>query len=306
MAAPSLQRLKQAVRTKALARLSDDAIVRNLAKRLNRADDDGARLLEQLVGLMHRNVAARLSEQQAPVRELDYSRYAIKLVVSSPRIGKRLGSVAKEPFMVDWIERTINQGDVFYDIGANVGAYALIAAKATGNQARIFAFEPSASSFHDLTRNVFINDCAESVAPLPLALWSRSGLFSLELSSLAAGAARHRVRAAPRSENGLVQPILAFRLDDLVDRFGLPVPTHAKIDVDGSELDVLRGAEQTLGREEWRSVIVELDPDDTPRNRAIVGLLNEHGFGPGHMHQRDRVAPDVYWSFQREAARTRA
>ena len=94
---------------------------------------------------------------------------------------------------MEWIEHAIAAGDVFYDIGANVGAYSLIAAKATGNRARIFAFEPPRSSFHDLSRNVLLNDCSESVVCLPLALWSGNRPLSLTSSLPVAGAARHRI-----------------------------------------------------------------------------------------------------------------
>ena len=223
---------------------------------------------------------------------------------------KRLGSVEKEPLTVEWIERSIKAGDVFFDIGANVGAYSLIAAKATGNGARIFAFEPAAASFRDLSRNVVLNGCAESVVPVPLALWSETGLLSLTFRSLSAGASRHRIGRGVASENGRTATILGVRLDDLMERFGIPVPTHAKIDVDGYELEVLRGAERTLARPEWRSIIIELDPDESERNLAIQELLTNAGFDVAVSHKREKSRryprpaerPDVYWTFTRSEA----
>jgi FkbM family methyltransferase len=294
------ERLRRRLRKRVFRSLSNEVVLGEVARRLNR-DAHGADLLAQLVERLHLQVAGELGERLTPVRELDYPRHQIKLVVSSPRIAKRLGSAGKEPFTVEWIEQSVKPGDVFYDIGANVGAYTLIAAKATGNGARVFAFEPSAFNFHDLTRNVLLNDCAGSVVLLPLALWSETGLLSFKLRSLVPGDARHRVTTEPESPSAarLTQTILATRLDDLVERFGLPVPTHAKLDVDGAELDVLRGAQRTLACAEWRSLIVELDPQETDRNNAVKTLLAGHGFGPGFRHERDREAPDVYWSFTR-------
>src|SRR5207248_1639628 len=101
------------------------------------------------------------------------------------------------PFTVEWIESSIRPGDVFYDIGANVGAYSLIAAKATANGARVFAFEPSARSFHDLSSNVLLNGCAESVVALPLALGSDNGPLFLTPGPTPVGAAQHRVSRFP-------------------------------------------------------------------------------------------------------------
>jgi FkbM family methyltransferase len=301
-------RSRVGARTRLLGAFSDDAVLRDFAKRLSRKDERGPELLAQLLEQMHLKAAGTLVEQLAPVRELDYARHRIELLVSSPEIGKRLGSVEKEPFTVQWIERWVRPGDVFYDIGANVGPYSLIAAKVTGNGARVFAFEPSASSFHDLSRNILLNGCAKSVVPLPLALWSESCLLTFTVRSLSSGAAKHRLSSDLRIRTPLAETIIGMRLDDLVERFGVPVPTHAKIDVDGYELDVLRGAEQTLARPEWRSIIVELDPEETERNGAIKALLAKAGFDSGRRHERlptrrhprPEERPDVYWSFRRQ------
>jgi FkbM family methyltransferase len=258
---------------------------------------------------MHRRVAGEFGRLFMPTRELDYKRHGIKLVLSSPTIALRLGAAEKEPFTVEWIERSVRAGDVLYDIGANVGAYSLIAAKVTGNRARVFAFEPSPPTFNDLVRNVLLNRCATSIVPLPLALWSETRLLSLTLRSLDPGAAKHRIHSL-YSGGPVTETILAVRLDDLVERFRLSVPTHAKIDVDGPELEVLRGATRTLSRPEWRSIIIELDRDDTDRNDQVIRLLAEHGFVHGspqrHVPSRRYPAPDqrahVSWIFDRDAA----
>lgn len=298
------------LRRRALAAFGDDAIVGDLARRLNRSGAESAELLGKLVGRMHRKAGGELGRRLLPTREVDYSRHGIKLVLSSPSVAVRLRPVEKEPFTVDWIERSVKPGDVFYDIGANVGAYALIAAKATGNQARVFAFEPAAASFNDLVRNILLNGCNRSIVPVPLALWSETALLPITLRSLDPGTARHRLGSAARPGDDLTKTIVGVRLDDLVERFGLPVPSHAKIDVDGCELEVLRGAERTLACPEWRSIMVELDREDTRRNREVMSLLAERGFGAGHRHAhvpsrrypRPYERSDVYWSFRREAA----
>jgi FkbM family methyltransferase len=291
---------------------SDDILLRALAERLDRSSgEEAACLLLGLVEQIRVDAVGRLMEKLPPVCDLDYAPHRIQLLVSSSEIGIRSISVEKEPFTVEWIESEIGPGDVFYDIGANVGAYSLIAAKATGNAARVFAFEPSASSFHDLSRNVLLNECAESVIPLPFAIWSETGPISFTASSPAAGASHHRAADALPSGEPDTVAVFGVRLDDLVERFGLAAPTHAKIDTDGYELEVLRGAERTLARPELRSLIVELDREDTSRSREIKELLVDAGFDAGRRHERlatphfpqPEGRPDVYWTFMRDPAR---
>lgn len=271
------------------------------------SDEEAAALLTRAIEELRVDALGRLMDAMPPTRVLDYAPHRIELLVSSSEIELRLLSAEKEPFTVEWIERSIRPGDVFYDIGANVGAYSLIAAKATGNGARVYAFEPAPPSFSDLSRNIVLNGCAESVTALPIALWSDDRVLSLA-SLPTAGAAQHAV--STDADAGAVA-MLGISLDDLVERFGLPVPTHAKIDTDGHELEVLRGAERTLARPEWRSLLVEVDRDDTRRNREIETWLRRSGFDLVRRHGRQRSPnfprpegrPDVYWTFERTAPR---
>jgi FkbM family methyltransferase len=299
----TLRRQASRAQRKLLASVGDDVLVGELARRLDRPPR-GTSLLGDLVQRVHAKTAGALAERLTPTRRLDYSHHAIELVIGSPSVGKRLRSAAKEPFTVEWIERSIRPGDVFYDIGANVGAYSLIAAKSTSNRARVFAFEPSPASFHDLARNVLLNGCQPSIAPMPIALWSSTGLLSLTMSSAASGAACHRLNAEDRTDEACAETVIGVRLDDLVERFGLPIPTHAKIDVDGYELETLRGAERSLRRHGWRSIVIELDRDDTDRNRAIGDVLEDAGFGPGRAlhYTRPGAHKHRYCLFERVAA----
>jgi FkbM family methyltransferase len=288
----------------------DDPVLAELQRWLLEASDAAAAdVLAGLIETLPTEAVGALMERMPPLRPLDYESHPIRLLMSSSEIGVRLRSAEKEPFTVDWIERFLEAGDVFYDIGANVGAYSLIAAKVTGNRARVFAFEPSPASFHDLVRNVAVNGCIGSVMTLPFAVWSETELLGIP-SPAAPGAARHRLGNRLDTSAAVA---LGVRLDDLVERFGLPVPTHAKIDTDGYELEVLRGAEQTLLRPEWRSIIVELDKDETSRNRRIAKLLADAGFGVCRRHDRAPTPgfprpegrPDVYWTFERSHRRER-
>ena len=152
--------------------------------------------------------------------------------------------------IADWID-SFTTDDVFYDIGANIGVFSLLTAKRHGRHVRVFSFEPAFDTFAALSRNVLLNKLEAFVTPLQIALFDETGLQPFHYQELGAGAALHAVGEAVdyslrRFEPAAVQPVLAFKLDDLVESFGLPRPTRIKLDVDGTESRVLAGAARTL------------------------------------------------------------
>ena len=221
----------------------------------------------------------RLGGGRAPRARLDYPRADISLRVTSRAELYRAHSCAKEPWTVDWIERWLRPDDVLYDIGANVGAYALVAAKSSGGRARVVAFEPGYASFAALCENILVNGCGDSITPLPVGLGAETRLTSFNYRDLRPGAADHTFGKAEPVAGGATaysQPVLGYRLDDLIAQFGLPPPNHVKVDVDGSEGAVLEGARNTLASSSLRSLMVEIDPSQSTR---VTGILEGAGFG---------------------------
>lgn len=206
------------------------------------------------------------SRRRAEPLLLDYERARIELHPSSK---KRRRSVAKEPYTVAWLEQSLQPGDVLFDVGANVGAYSLVAAVAQP-QAQVFAFEPGFESYAALCHNLVLNKLGRRVTALPVALGARSELASFEYRRLGAGQAQHHLGDNPPFEPEFEQRLIEVRLDDLVDLLGLPSPTHMKVDVDGSELDVLAGADRVLRSEGLRELQVEVDPGDRRIEEALA------------------------------------
>jgi FkbM family methyltransferase len=226
-----------------------------------------------------------LHEQLALTERLDYARHDIRLAVTTrTEHAARIHSCAREPETVAWIERELRAGDVLFDVGANVGAYSLVAAKATGGAARVFAFEPAFATFAALCRNVALNHCDGVIVPLPLALSDETTLGEFAYADLASGASLHAYAGHVHPKTGefrpvLRQPVLGYRVDDLVRLWSIPVPALVKLDVDGAELAVLRGAGETLRDARVRSLLVEIEPESQDRP-AIESLLAERGFLP--------------------------
>jgi FkbM family methyltransferase len=209
----------------------------------------------------------------AHIGRLDYERAEIIVgVTSRSELLSRLRPCAKEPWTVRWLEERLRDGDVLYDVGANVGAYSLIAAAIAGPGTRVFAFEPGYASYAALCDNVRLNRAEAVVVPLPILLGERTGLVTLGYRDVAPGAAEHSLD--PEAPAAHRQEVLGYRLDDLVGLLGLPEPSLLKIDVDGAEAAVLAGAAQTLAGAGVRSVLVELERDGA---EAAVEALGQAG-----------------------------
>lgn len=216
-----------------------------------------------------------------PVALLDYDRHRIHLGISSPmEYHTRLHSCKKEPETIAWIEQVFRAGDVFYDIGANVGTYSLVSAAYWRDLVQVVAFEPSAINYARLVRNLLLNGFEKRVIPLAVALAEKTSLSTFHYENFTAGGSLHALgeRKDFRDKDFSPTascPMMAFDLDTLVGQLGLPQPTHLKLDVDGTELLILQGAHRTL--QGVRSILVELD-DSHPQTPQVRALLREQGF----------------------------
>jgi FkbM family methyltransferase len=214
----------------------------------------------------------------APVR-LDYRGTDIWLrATSMPERRWRARSCAKEPWTVRWIEESVRKGEVLYDIGANVGTFSLIAA--LSRRALVVAFEPGYANFARLCENIQLNECMGQIVPVPLPLSDTTGLLSFKYRSLEPGQSRHALGETPfvprrGAASTYIQPVCATTLDRAVADFALSPPHHLKIDVDGSEVRVLRGASAVLRGEQLRTILIE---SDARQWDALAAELGGAGF----------------------------
>lgn len=282
--------------------LPDEIVSRFVFKEAERLASQGAIAHD----VLNRHVVA-MKEHLTQENVLDYEKARIRIVVDDKAEIMRLSPTRKEPWTTNWIEQFVKQGDVFYDIGANVGAYALIAAAVTQGKARIFAFEPSFSTFSALNRNVILNGYEKAVTCLPFALWSDTRLDVFNYRDIQSGAALHSVGGMPFGKGGESEPdarmkIAVFRLDDVIKQFGLPPPNHIKIDVDGGERHVLEGAAETLANPALRSVMIEISQTEPENNAGIHEIFARNGFVAGREisnERADQTASLAYVLFER-------
>lgn len=217
------------------------------------------------------------------VRKMDYSKRQILLSVDSDfEYRVRLHSCKKEPETVEWIETFFKAGDVLYDVGANVGAYSLLASKFFDGKVKVYAFEPAFQNFAQLCKNVALNGCQDDIVLLQIALSHETSMQVFNYRSLTSGTAVHALGDPVDVSGGIFTPVhtqatLAFRLDDLIRQFHFSVPNHIKIDVDGTEFSVLQGMEETLSNAALRSMLLELN-NGIGQDRMILDYLSRKGF----------------------------
>ena len=205
---------------------------------------------------------------------LDYPAAELVITASGDWRGYRSRPVAKEPWTVDWLERMTPEQDNLLDVGACVGSYSLIAAS---RGVAVTAVEPSYANYAMLCQNAALNGLSEAILPICAALGERSGWSWFSYSSAAPGAASHRLGdiGDDPPTNAVRQPILVLSLDDLFERHGLPIPSHLKLDVDGHEMEVLRGAQRLLRHEHLAGLLIEVP---YANSSALLELLGAAGW----------------------------
>ena len=129
---------------------------------------------------------------------------------------------------------------VFFDVGANAGYYSLICGT-LNPEAQIYSFEPIPQTYMKLLRNIALNSCV-NVMPCSFGLSDKEGTQEMffDAKETGAGSLRNIRGNAPVRETAKF-----MRLDDFTEKYGV-VPDVMKIDVEGSELFVLKGGIRTL------------------------------------------------------------
>ena len=235
-----------------------------------------------MIRLLPQDKLVYLKERIQCVGRLDYPHKDIYMKVDSLIQISRLDACKKEPETINWIESQVKPGDVFYDIGANVGAYSFVAWAVASGDCTVYAFEPSFSTYAALSHNIMINHCQEKVVSLQLILSDETNLVALNYSQVTPGAASHSLGETVGG-NGqrfipeFTQFIPSYRLDDIINQFNLRIPNHIKIDVDGAEYAVLQGGIETLTHPDLHSVLVEIDEERYPHGE-IPSLMVSKGF----------------------------
>lgn len=180
---------------------------------------------------------------------------------------------AFEPVTARAIRRLLPAGGVAVDIGANIGAQALPMARHVGPQGRVIAVEPTASALARLRANVALNpDLSGTVTVCPSAILAPGEAIAETYYSawpVSHASDRHAVHWGV---SGSAAGSAALTLDELLARESVTRLDLVKIDVDGGELAVLRGAAATLAAVR-PALVLELSPYALEEHGGSLGEL---------------------------------
>lgn len=137
-----------------------------------------------------------------------------------------------------FIKKHLNEGDIFYDVGANLGLMTILASISVGSTGRVYGFEPCNEIFKKLSKNIKINKC------------NNVNLFKMGISSFSSKA---KIKEVNSDNMGSMQidldkngDIKVTSLDNLIKSKTIMPPDMIKVDTEGFELEVLKGARKLL------------------------------------------------------------
>jgi FkbM family methyltransferase len=158
----------------------------------------------------------------------------------------------------------LKEGDVFLDVGANIGYYSVLAGKKVGESGRVISVEPVSSTARVLNLNLKLNGL-KNVKIIQKATWSSNQILTLHMPEGFFGLAS--VHKPAEATDSFV--IRGVPLDDISEALKVNL---LKIDAEGSEYQILKGAKKTLKK--TRYVILET----STKKDEIICFLKEEGF----------------------------
>jgi FkbM family methyltransferase len=196
----------------------------------------------------------------------------------------------------------LSEGDIFVDVGANIGIYTILAAKRVGPSGMVIAIEPSRREFVRLLKNIELNS-AHNVLPICAAASERTGIARLLISDITHGGGNRMLCAKDNDATGhAIVNVPTFHIDQLLS--GILEDERRriamKIDTEGHELHVLKGASNLLGDGRCHFISIEIDNRNLNDHGGDIVQIYEYMKANGYSYTHG-ILPDEHYdeSFRR-------
>ncbi len=182
---------------------------------------------------------------------------------------------------IGFLKKNLKKGDVFVDVGANIGLFTLIASRLVGKKGLVISFEPTMKTYEKLIENIRINNkVAKNIKTYNIALSDQNSTSTLYVNDEYHDALNSLVKTDNYIKE---QNIVCETLDLFVSRYNLKDRSvYIKIDVEGYEVPVIKGLESEFKKGFSPTLIMEFN--DSNANRAgfscdqLMNILSQYGY----------------------------
>ena len=215
------------------------------------------------------------------ISTIDYKKKLLIACDNFRELETRANSCKKEPELIHWLEINNNkEKQILWDIGSNVGAYSLVAATMGY---KVLSFEPAYQNYFKLHENISLNKLDEQIEAFCISFGDKlqTGNFNIFETSFGSSKGNYNadnyyqlnLKKNPNLKKISQKKTLVFSIDSFIKIFNLPEPSLIKIDVDGGEFEVLKGAATLLEHgKNLKSLLVEFDEDEYSINELETFL----------------------------------
>ena len=207
---------------------------------------------------------------------------------------------SKEPETLEWID-TFKKNSIFWDIGANIGLYSCYAVKRANCQ--VYAFEPSVFNLELLAKNIHSNSLSDKITIIPFPLFDNLAVKPFYMTSKEWGGAQSNFGESVNYEGKPMSSVFKYNtvgmsIDQTVSLLNLDKPNYIKMDVDGIEHLILKGAINTIQNAE--SLLIEVNDNYLKQASDVKKYLTQAGFKLKHKKRSELIAKSKYSSFYNE------
>jgi len=189
-----------------------------------------------------------------------------------------LNMFMSDPEVAEWIDK-FPKNSFFLDIGANVGVYSLYAAHLNHS---VIALEPESLNFACLNLNIKDNKFDEKITAYPFCAHNKDLVSHLNLRVMKFGGSgstfdRNIDEGGKEFRSIYKQGSMSTSIDKFLTNISIKQINFIKIDVDGNELNVIKGMEELLKSNYLKSIHIEFNPEFI-EHKDVFEILNEAGF----------------------------